>query len=627
MGGAGETRMKKNVSGTKKSAVAALHVRFEGHAARNPQKTAVVYENQQLTYLQLNEAANRLAAVLLEKGIQPEDIVAFHLNRSAMIPAAMLGILKAGAAFLPLDPQLPQNRLQQMLRDSKTRFLLTEQYLQPFWESSDIPRLILDDPQTLAGISGKENPSLPVQPNQLAYLMYTSGSTGKPRGVLLEHAGVLNAIDGHIKVMQLNQDEKILQFSSVAFDASVAEIFIALCNGGSVCMADRDTLLDPHKLTEFARRNWITVAILTPSMLKVLDTEVLSSVRHLLSVGEVCAPFVAERWMQGRRFYNGYGPTEASICASIFAVQDPVGEAVAIGKPLPGVTTLVLDEKQNLVKPGKIGELYIGGEGVARGYLNDSQLTKKKFVPVRLRPGQQERFYRSGDLVRQDSSGEMFFCGRVDHQVKIRGQRIEIQEIENAITAIGGVLNCTVIAKPDHQGQQQLLAYWMPANEIELSDKDLRECLEMMLPAAMIPARFMRLETLPMTNSGKIDLQALPEMPPVSAPDPLTGEEGAISSNDTSDRLKSLVVSVLGLNRVDEDDNFFQLGGNSLHITQLVARISTEFGVQCSLSSLFQKPTVTQLVELIDQQQQSDAGQPEFKPAARAMPGLYKRSD
>jgi amino acid adenylation domain-containing protein len=447
-----------------------IHQLIEEQAARTPDAVAVVFESQQLTYAELNSQANQLAHYLRSLGVETEGIVGLCVERSLDMIVALIGILKAGAAYLPLDPEYPQERLQFMLEDSQFSLLLTQSSLIDKLPNHQAKTVFLAEtweeikPMNWDNLTGK------VTASNLANVIYTSGSTGKPKGVMLEHQGLCNLALAQIDTFAVSSQSRVLQFASFSFDACIWEVLMALGAGATLYLASKDNLMPGPPLIEQLRDNKITHITLPPSALAVLPRENLSSLQTIIVAGEACSPELVKKWSQGRNFFNGYGPTEGSVCATI-AKCTPVDEKITIGRPIPHVQVYILDSHLQPVPIGVPGELHIGGAGVARGYLNRPELTQEKFIPSPYKGGNQwSKLYKTGDLARYLPDGRIEYLGRIDNQVKVRGFRLELGEIEAVLSQHPLVQEAVVIAradqKSDHDHDQlntNLVAYLVPA--------------------------------------------------------------------------------------------------------------------------------------------------------------------
>ncbi|MDY6991381.1 MAG: non-ribosomal peptide synthetase, partial [Pseudomonadota bacterium] len=438
---------------------------FEAQVTRTPNATAVVFEDESLTYQQLNQKANQLAHYLKKLGVGAEVLVGIHVERSLEMIIGLLGILKAGGAYVPLDPAYPQERLMFMLADAHVTVLLTQslfaeriQQLIPEYSKQKLNIVYLDGDWEIIDQAAKDNLVTETRPENLAYVIYTSGSTGKPKGVLLEHRGLCNLSTAQNQIFDVKKEDKILQFASLNFDASIWEIIMALIPGATLCLGTRDTFLSGNSLFKFLNGQGITIVTLPPSVLAALPFKALPSLRMIIVAGENCSIKLATQWSSVCYFFNAYGPTETTVCATVFKYTQEA-QQLPIGYPIANTQVYILDEHQQLVPIGTPGELYIGGAGLARGYLNRPKLTAEKFIPNPFSDDPQARLYKTGDLVRYLPNGNIEFLGRVDNQVKIRGFRIELEEIEAVLNQDSTVKEAVVLAQEDNTGNKQLIAY------------------------------------------------------------------------------------------------------------------------------------------------------------------------
>ncbi|HLK58956.1 MAG TPA: amino acid adenylation domain-containing protein, partial [Chthonomonadaceae bacterium] len=437
-----------------------IHQLFEAQVARTPEALALVFEGQQLIYRELNARANQLAHYLRSQGVGPGTLVGLCLERSPQMIVGMLGIQKAGGAYLPLDPAYPAERLAFMLKDSRTNLVLTQKALIERLGEFEGTCLCLDAPQTrdLLASQSQDNPGLLTTPDHLAYVIYTSGSTGTPKGVLVPHRGLGNVVMAQANLLGIPPGSRILQFASPSFDACVFEIVMALASGGCLCLGSRESLLPNPNLEQFLHTHQVQVVTLTPSALAAMSAQALPHLQTILVAGEACPQELVERWAPGRRFFNLYGPTEATIWSSY--AECLAGEGMpTIGVPISNTQLYVLDARMQPVAMGVSGELYIGGAGLARGYLNRPELTAERFVENPFVAEGGTRLYKTGDLVRWNASGKLEYLGRVDDQVKVRGFRIELGEIESVLLQHPGVREAVVLAREDVPGDKRLVAY------------------------------------------------------------------------------------------------------------------------------------------------------------------------
>ncbi|MBV6697676.1 non-ribosomal peptide synthase/polyketide synthase [Kitasatospora aureofaciens] len=530
---------------------------FEARVAAAPDAVALVCGGAELSYGELNARANRFAHAVIERGVGAEQVVALVLPRSVELVVAVLGVLKAGAAYLPVDPEYPKDRIDFMLADAR-------------------PALVVDDPAVVAAPNRPEtDPVVALDARQPAYVIYTSGSTGRPKGVLVSHAGIASLLAAQVERWRIDTGSRILQFASPSFDASFWDLCGALLSGATLVLAPAAQPLTA--LTDPGLR--VTHAMLPPSALTALsETEV--PVPTVIVGGEACPPELVARWAPGRRMINAYGPTEITVCATMSGPLTPDGQLPPIGGPIEGTRVYVLDAALQLVPPGVPGELYVGGAGLARGYLNRPGLTAERFVADPYGPAG-ARMYRTGDLVRRRADGELEFVGRADHQVKVRGYRIEPGEIQAVLAAHPVVAQSAVVAR-----DQRLVAYVVGG---DARPAELTEYLRGRLPEYMLPAAFVLLDALPLTPGGKLDRRALPE------PDYGPAPAGRAPRTPEELLLAELFGEVLGLPRVGADDSFFELGGHSLLATRLAARVRAVLGVELELRTLFEAPTVAAL--------------------------------
>ncbi|QHT69345.1 amino acid adenylation domain-containing protein [Rhodocytophaga rosea] len=564
-----------------------IHIIFESIALKFPDVEAVVHNEQSISYQALDEKANYVARYLTNKGIQKGDIVGVKLDKGIDLIISILAVMKAGAAYAPIDPTYPAARINYMLEDSRIRFIVTSS---PY---------IGDHPQVeevdVAQLQGHLEHTLQVysDPQSLAYLIYTSGTTGNPKGVMVAHAGFINMCLYQIFVYQLGPSERVLQFASISFDASVYEIFIALLSGSTLVIVDKDIILDKNLFLGYLDKKRLTFILLPPVFLNSLNRPEFETVKTIVTAGEACNISDALYYSQTKRYFNAYGPTEASVCVSVYQVmpEHVYENYIPIGKAIPNIRFYILDEELNPVADGETGELYISGIGLAKGYINKPELTQKAFLDLPNKLG--ERIYRAGDIVKKLDDGTLIILGRKDDQVKILGHRIELGAIEHALLQIHPVTNAFVCAL-EHEGEKYLCAYFTA--EQDILTELIREKLLGELPAFMVPHWFMRLPEFKMTNNGKIDKKALPspfainQPVPVNAAQPLEG---------TLERVLDICKEMLGIQHLDLSDNFFLMGGHSLKAAKLSAKISKEFNVDLSVSDIYKKPHITQIHDLI----------------------------
>jgi amino acid adenylation domain-containing protein len=559
--------------------------------ARGPDRTAVICGDQRLSYRELTAHAGMLAHELIARGVGPEGLVCVAVEPSLWAPVAMMAVLQAGAAYVPLDPGYPAARLQDMLDQVSQRgapLVLTTTTSAPRLPANAGTLIELD--RAWPAIATKRVPGhAPIATEDaLAYVIFTSGSTGRPKGVMVPHRGLANLVLAQIEMFAIDADSVVLQFAPLSFDASVSEVFTALAAGATLCLAPRDELVPGPRMIELARRAGVTVATLPPSSLSLLDPAAFPTLRTIVSAGEACSAAIVAQWAPGRRFVNAYGPTEVTVCATMGVCEvDPAGLPPSIGEPFRGVTVSVLDSDLARVAPGEIGELYIGGVGVSRGYLGRPDLTAERFLPDPGAPG--ARMYRSGDLARRRADGGLEFLGRADHQVKVRGHRIELGEVESVLRAAPKVRDVLVVAREDRPGDIRLVAYVI--GERDLDRSAVRAAAAARLPAFARPTDLVVLADWPRSPAGKIDRAQLPA--PSHA-----GSAGAARS-DLEFRITEIWEDVLGITTIGPDDDFFELGGHSLLAIRMLSRLRTALEVDLPLSIVVERRTIARLADAI----------------------------
>ncbi|MCP3059808.1 non-ribosomal peptide synthase/polyketide synthase [Myxococcus sp. K38C18041901] len=567
------------------------HELFERQVALAPDAEAVRFEGQSLTYAQLEARANQLAHHLRALGIRPEVPVALCVERSLETVIGMLGILKAGGAWVPMDASHPPERLAYILRDSAAPVLITTDALADLIPVGGEQLVLLDVEASCLAALPTSPPVTGLTPRNLAYVIYTSGSTGQPKGALLAHEGLCNTALQTGRHLRLDGGARVLQFFSAAFDASVWEVFGTLLAGATLVLAPRERLLPGAPLRTLLREESITAVSLTPSVLAQLEPDEDTPLRTLVSAGEACTPELVARWGGRARMLNAYGPTEVAVCATISEPLVP-GRRVTIGRPWDNVGAFVLDASLRPVPAGVPGELCVEGVGLARGYHRQPALTAERFVPHPFSTTPGARLYRTGDRVRWLDSGELEYLGRLDLQVKLRGYRVEPGEVEAVLGQQPSVREVVVAVREDAPGDPRLVAYVVPAPEAQVDVEVLRASLAARLPSHMVPSAFVVLGSLPLTSSGKVDRKALP------APEQerqARGVDFVGPRTPTEELLADLFAQVLGVPRVGPREDFFELGGHSLLATQVAARVRAALGVELPVRVLFESPTVEKL--------------------------------
>ncbi|MCP5103912.1 MAG: amino acid adenylation domain-containing protein, partial [bacterium] len=536
-----------------------------------------------MTYGRLDEESDRLAHLLVEKGVASGDIVAIMLERSVEMIVGVLAILKTGGAYLPISPEYPEDRVNYMLADSNARLLLAKE-LDIFHPDSRTPHPVTRNSQPATS---------------LAYIIYTSGSTGKPKGVMVEHINVVRLVK-NTNYVEFREGDRVLQTGALEFDASTFEIWGSLLNGLQLYLVDNAVILSPQRLKEVIGKNLITTMWLTAPLFNQMlleDVEIFTGLRNLLVGGDVLSPFHINRLRErfpALNIINGYGPTENTTFSTTFLIDKDYDESIPIGGPIANSTAYIVDRFDHLVPVGVVGELLVGGEGVSRGYLNNPELTNKKFlrgpgaVFSKRAPGRRRPIYRTGDLARWFSDGTIDFLGRKDQQVKIRGYRIELEEIENRLLSHEQIREAVVIDREDAQGVKYLVAYIVGAF---IETPQLKKYLSQTLPEYMIPSYFVQMEKIPLTANGKVDRRALPE------PERAAGTAYAAPRDEIEEKMAGIWAAILSVDKgkIGIDDNFFELGGHSLKGTVMIARVHKVFNVKISLADIFQAPDIRRL--------------------------------
>ncbi len=572
-----------------------IHHMFEAQVERTPEAIALTFEDQALTYAALNCRANQLAHYLRELGVGPEVLVGLYVERSFEMIVGLLGILKAGGAYVPLDAASPPARLAIALEDAQARVVLTQDSLRETLRAYQGKVLCLDTDWPEIARRSQKNPRAIANAENLCYVIFTSGSAGSPKGVLVEHRGVCNLAAGLGRLFNVTSESRCLQFATLSFDTSVAEIVTALCAGARLCLAPSSSLLPGPDLLQFLRDKNITHAVLPPSTLAVLPIEPLPALRVLTAAGEACSADLVATWgaAPGRRFFNGYGPTETTVCGTVWECTGQPGKP-PIGRPFANTQAYILDRHLQSVPVGILGELYLGGVNLARGYLNRPELTGSRFIPDPFSQDPQARLYKTGDLARYAADGNIEFVGRSDHQAKIRGYRIELEEIEAALKLYPGIEHAAVNVYEASPGYQSLVGYLAPREVERPAVAEVRRFLLERLPEYMVPERFVILECMPMTLSGKVDRRKLPA--PVQQVPEYKAHKTS-SNNDVERFLISLWSTMLGRESVSIHDNFFDQGGNSFLSLQTTERIGQEFGIKIPVVTLYQYPTIHALAK------------------------------
>lgn len=588
-----------------------LSARFEAQVKRTPDAIAVSYGEKALTYAQLNLRANQLAHFLRKRGAGPEMLVAMYMDRSLDMVIAILAIVKAGAAYVPLDCVHPPDRLAFMLDDSNPVLLLTEERMRSAIPPCAAEVVCVDASRDAVGSENVENPVIKVSCDNLAYVIYTSGSTGKPKGVLITHHNVVRLFEATRAWYQFDEHDVWTMFHSYAFDFSVWELWGALIHGGRLIVIPYTVSRSPSEFYELLRWERVTILNQTPSSFQQLmkADEVAGgtnelALRYVIFGGEKLQmsslrPWFARHGDQYPRLVNMYGITETTVHVTYrpLSMADTAAGSV-IGHPIPDLEIYLLDSQLQPVPQGVPGEIFVGGAGVSRGYLRRPELTKERFIDNPFGGKSPSKLYRSGDLARWLPNGDLEYRGRIDTQVKIRGYRVELDEIVAVLNTHPAVQDSTVVAREDATGSLRLFAYIVISrDQAPPAVDELRNLLRARLPEYMVPAVFLRLRDLPLTPNGKLDRNALPAPEDTN----MLANENSLSPRTVVEAKLSLVVAeLLGVDMVGINDNFFLIGGHSLFCTQLIARIHSSFGVELPVSSIFESPTPAELAKQIE---------------------------
>ncbi len=586
-----------------------LHELIEEQVKATPERIAVSFEGAHLTYSDLNSRANVLAHRLRKLGVGADILVGVYAERSLELVVGLLGILKAGGCYLPLDPDYPKERIAVMLGDARPPVLLTQARIE-----SGLPHysgLIVHLDGEATSIAAQENtlnPDRVATVDHLAYTIYTSGSTGKPNGAMNIHKAICNRLLWMQETYQLTETDRVLQKTPHSFDVSVWEFFWPLLTGARLVMARPGGHRDRGYLIDVINREQITTIHFVPSMLALFleapETSTCTSLKRVICSGEALSYEVQERFFaqfKSAELHNLYGPTEAAVDVTYWACRrGEKRKTVPIGRPIANIQMYILDPQRSPVPIGELGEIYIGGIGLARGYLNRPELTAERFVSSPFDAKSGARLYRTGDLGRYLPDGEIEYLGRIDHQVKIRGNRIELGEVESVLYEHPAVATAVALAREDTPGDKRLVAYVVLRSDNPVATSDLRDLLKERLPDYMVPAAFVVLDAVPLSLNGKVDRAALP-------PPPLEREfddDFQAPRTPLEAELARIWAKLLKIDRVGIHDDFIDSGGNSITVTQLASRAAEMFDVDLSLGGVFNTPTIAGLAEHIEKLQQ-----------------------
>ena len=557
---------------------------FEKQVKKNPYKAAVKYLDEVVSYEELNKKANNLAYKLRKLNIGQNDFVAVFSDRGINLIVSILGIIKAGAAYVPIDIKYPDERIQYILRDCNPKCIVTDS--KESVERFNIEYLEVNSKDELVY---EENLEIVNKPEDLLYMIYTSGTTGNPKGVMIEHHSLINMIFAYKDLYNITEEDVILQFASIAFDQSVWDIFSSILLGATLVMVPQDIIGDSLAIPEYCNKHKVTIAALTPAFIKELKPEDFNFLRILESGGAAAELNILNKWREKVEIFNTYGPTETTVNAISYKYEDCFNknDIMPIGKPISNLKIYIL-KNNKLCAVGIAGQLCIAGEGVARGYFNREDLTKEKFIS---NPFDEGRLYKTGDLARWLPDGNIEYLGRIDQQVKIRGFRIELGEIESVLRDIKEIDDAVVTAVEDKTGDKRLCAYLTSKEEINLHS--LKKYLGQILPKYMIPSAMMQLDKIPLTVNGKVNKRELPFIENFSS------EDYIAPRNEIENTLSEIFCNVLGVDKAGINDDFFELGGHSLKAVKLVNEIESSLKVRLKISDIFENPVLSSLAELI----------------------------
>ncbi|MEG4109751.1 amino acid adenylation domain-containing protein [Microcoleus sp. S13_C5] len=598
-----------------------LHQLVAGQAEATPEKIAVSFEGQTLTYQELHQRSNQVANYLQKRGVKPDDLVGICVERSLEMLVGLLGVLKAGGAYVPIDPNYPPDRVEYMIDNSQAKVLLTQQRLVKNLPTKEALVICLDTDWPLIAQESQEKPIASVTPENMAYVIYTSGSTGKPKGVQVLHRGAVNFLRSMRQQPGISATDILLSVTTLSFDIAVLELYLPLTVGAQVVILSREDAMDGKKLSKTIAQSGITILQATPATWRLLLESGWEgqSPMKMLSGGEAMPKELAAQLLtKGTELWNMYGPTETTVWSTVYQIKD-AQQRILIGKPIANTDIYILDPLLQPVPVGVAGELHIGGSGLARGYLQRDDLTTERFIPNPFR--ETERIYKTGDLARYLPDGNIECLGRLDFQVKIRGFRIELGEIESVLVKHPNVQQAVVIVREDFPGDKRLVGYIIAVNNQNPTIQELRSLLKEYVPEYMVPSIFVFLEALPLTPNGKVDRKALPA-PQQSAqpaitlatPTPLyppatttqatqeNPREFARPQDDLEVQLIKIWEKVLHTSPISTTDNFFELGGHSLLAISLMREIEETYKQELSLAILFQSPTIQQLANTLRQQ-------------------------
>ncbi|WP_121809994.1 non-ribosomal peptide synthetase [Mucilaginibacter kameinonensis] len=599
---------------------------FEKQVQINPTATALVFEGETVSYQELNQQSNRIANYLIKQGIKAENLVAICIERGINMIAGILGVLKVGAAYVPVDMDYPKERISYILEDTQASIILSSSTGKANLNGINARIIELDSNEEIKAQSG-ENINIAIEPNQLAYVMYTSGSTGKPKGVMVEHQSIANYCNGFVNYFGITAADNVLQQSSVSFDTMCEEVYPALITGAKVVIV-KEGGKDVDAIKHLLATEKITILSATPTVIAYLNKEAANknintqSLRYIISGGELLQPGFVDHLYPKVQVVNSYGPTEGTVCASYYTIND-INKAALIGSPVSNTQIYIRNKEGELSPIGVPGEICIGGVQVARGYLNQPELTKEKFIADPYSEDKNTKLYKTGDQGRWLSDGNIEYLGRIDDQVKIRGYRIELGEIEQVLLQNENVRQAVVLARADKQGTKRLTAY-VVTEEAAYDKQELQNYLGERLPEYMVPRLWVRLDSLPLTPNGKTDKRALPEAE-------ASQEESYTAPETTPEKqLAKIWEELLGVEKIGTKDNFFELGGHSLLAMRVISQVRRELNKELKIRDLFVYPTIVDLAKQLEEENTTAEGtiqrvnpRPEYIPLSYSQERLW----
>lgn len=572
-----------------------FHQLFERQVETDPYAIALVCNEEKMTYSELNQKANQLAYYLLEKGVKANSLIGISFERSFDMIVSVLAIFKAGAAYVPLDPEYPSARLQYIINDTEIGYLLTQERIVNSLPGCNAEVIIVDQRWKHIEAMPNTNPNVRVCPNDLAYVIYTSGTTGLPKGVMIEHAGLTNMSNEQVRIFQIQPDDRIIQLSSICFDASIFEIAMALRAGAKLCLIPKQNMRVGISLIYFLKKYQITCMTIVPSVLNLLPVEDLPDLRTIISAGEACTSELVDRWIKGgRRFFNAYGPTETTVWATIEECRYGSGKP-SLGVPIENTVAYILDEHLREVPVGSDGELYLGGFHVSRGYWNNPKITEERFIPNPFCQDGAPRLYKTGDFARRLADGRIEFLGRSEHFLKIKGFRVNPIEIQDAISKHPAIQQTCVTGWGDETHFKKMVAYIVLKEHEDVTVMELKAFLKEFLPSYMIPSQYMFISNIPLTENGKVAWHKLPQ------PGSTHQEMDQLEIYDSfTEELRRMWLDIFELDHVDVKSHFFDdLGGDSLSAMDLIIRIEKKFKLDLPIGILFEAPTIETMVEVL----------------------------